>query len=131
MKKIRINKTDIKNIIREEFSDDFELPENKIDAIIKEYLSEREDDLDDEYLEDEYELSPKSKDAITDMIEGLEEMMGDLEIIKDKESNVLVFNDVYLDEYLSDVVRGFNELIDDIRFLSELGSESDNIDDPL
>ena len=65
MKKIKkIGTKNIKNYIKEHFSDDsFLLPEHKIDSIIKEYLSERSESLDEPYIgayEEKTTLSPTS-----------------------------------------------------------------------
>ena len=121
MKKVKkLNSNNIKNIVKEHFLDDSTLPEHKIDNIIKEYLFEREDMLDDDIIEDEYEFSPKTSEALLDMVDGLNEMLDDLEIIKEKEGNVLVFNDVYADEYLNGIILDLNDMMDDIKFLTEL-----------
>lgn len=121
MKNIKkINSKKIRNIVKEHFLDDSTLPEHKIDNIIREYLFEREDMLGDDIIEDEYEFSPKTNEALTDMVDGLGEMLDDLEIIKEKEGDVLVFNDVYVDEYLTGIISDLNDLMEDIKFLTEL-----------
>ena len=122
MKKVKkITSKNIKNIVKEHFLEDTNLPEHKIDAIIKEYLTERDEFLEDENpFGDEYEFSPKTKDAISDMTEGIMEMVDDLEVIKEKEGNVLIFNDVYADEYLNGVISDLNGILDDLKFLTEL-----------
>ena len=117
MKKIKkISSNNIKNIVKEHFLEDSLLPEHKIDNIIKEYLSEREDFLDDEEsLSDGYELSPKSREAILDMTDGLSEMIDDLDIISEKEGNVLLnggeeYTDDILEEVLVDLEEALNKL---------------------
>ena len=63
MKKVKkINHNNIKNIVKEHFlSDNNLLHESKIDSIIKEYLSERDDFLEDESaLEDKLDFSKKN-----------------------------------------------------------------------
>jgi hypothetical protein len=117
MKKIKkISSNNIKNIVKEHFLEDSLLPEHKIDNIIKEYLSEREDFLDDEEsLSDGYELSPKSREAILDMVDGLSEMIDDLDIISEKEGNVLLnggeeYTDDILEEVLVDLEEALNKL---------------------
>jgi len=117
MKKIKkISSNNIKNIVKEHFLEDSLLPEHKIDNIIKEYLSEREDFLDDEEsLSDGYELSPKSREAILDMADGLSEMIDDLDIISEKEGNVLLnggeeYTDDILEEVLVDLEEALNKL---------------------
>ena len=125
MKRIKkINSKNIKNIVKEHFLDDSTLPEHKIDSIIKEYLSERDEILDDEYpLADEYEFSPKTSEALSDMADGLSEMFDDLEIIKEKEGNVIVYDDTYADEYLDDIMNKLEDLMHDITFLTSLNSD--------
>jgi hypothetical protein len=127
MKKIKkINSNNIKNIVKEHFLEDSLLPEHKIDNIIKEYLSERDDFLDnEESLQDEYEFSPKTSEALLDMTDGLSEMIDDLDIIKEKEGNVLVLDDTYADEYLQGLVMELKNVLEDIKLLTKIG---DNLD---
>jgi len=127
MKKIKkISSNSIKNIVKEHFLEDSLLPEHKIDSIIKEYLSEREDFLDDEELQqDEYEFSPKTNEALLDMVDGLSEMADDLDIIKEKEGNVLVLEDTYADEYLQGLIMELKNVLEDIKVLTEI---NDNLD---
>jgi len=127
MKKIKkISSNNIKNIVKEHFLEDSLLPEHKIDSIIKEYLSEREDFLDSEELQqDEYEFSPKTNEALLDMVDGLSEMVDDLDIIKEKEGNVLVLEDTYADEYLQGLIMELKNVLEDIKVLTEI---NDNLD---
>lgn len=122
MKKIKkISSNNIKNIVKEHFLEDSLLPEHKIDSIIKEYLSEREDFLDNEEpIEDEYEFSSKTSEALLDMVDGLNEMVGDLEVIKEKEGNVLVYQDEYADEILEDIIQDLERVVGRISDLTEL-----------
>ena len=127
MKRIKkISSKNIRNIVKEHFLDDSTLPEHKIDSIIKEYLSERDEILDDEYpLADEYEFSPKTNEALSDMADGLSEMLDDLDIIKEKEGNVVVFNGVYADEYLEDIISNLQDLTEDLKYLTNLKSDEE------
>lgn len=127
MKKIKkISSNNIKNIVKEHFLEDSLLPEHKIDTIIKEYLSERDDFLDnEESLQDEFEFSPKTSEALLDMVDGLSEMVDDLDIIKEKEGNVLVLDDTYADEYLQGLVMELKNVLEDIKVLTDVG---DNLD---
>lgn len=129
MKKIKkITSSNIQKIVKEHFLDDSNLPEHKIDTIIKEYLRERESFIDDdEPIADEYEFSPKTSDAISDMIEGLGEMIDDLDIIKEKEGNVLVLDDEYADDYLGRTIEDLEKVIDDLKLLINLNNNK-NID---
>ena len=127
MKKIKkISPNNIKNIVREHFLEDSLLPEHKIDSIIKEYLSERDNFLDDEeFLDDEYEFSPKTNEALSDMVDGLNEMVEDLDIIKEKEGDVLALEDTYADEYLGGLIMELKNVIKDIKLLTELKDNED------
>lgn len=125
MKRIKkITSKGIKKIVKESFLEDTLLPEHKIDSIIKEYLREREDFIDDgSPIEDEYEFSPKTTEALSDMADGLSEMIDDLDIIKEKEGNVLVMGDTYADEYLQGLIMELKNVMEDIKTLTEI---SDN-----
>lgn len=134
MKKVKkINHNNIKNIVKEHFlSDNNLLSESKIDNIIKEYLSERDDYLDDESaLEDKMDFSKKTSNALSDMLDGLNEMVGDLEVIKEKEGNVLVYQDEYADEILEDVIQDLERIVDRINGLTELGDDEGLNDEDL
>jgi len=125
----KINSKSIRNIVKEHFLDDNKLPEHKIDSIIKEYLKERDEILDDEYpLGDEYEFSPKTNEALSDMVDGLSEMVDDLDIIKEKEGNVLVTQDTYADEYLQGLIMELKNVMEDINFLTELKDNREDED---
>jgi hypothetical protein len=134
MKRVKkINHNNIKNIVKEHFlSDNNLLSESKIDNIIKEYLSERDDYLDDESaLEDKMDFSKKTSNALSDMLDGLNEMVGDLEVIKEKEGNVLVYQDEYADEILEDVIQDLERIVDRINGLTELGDDEGLNDEDL
>jgi len=76
-------------------------------------------------LGDEYEFSPKTNEALSDMADGLSEMLDDLDIIKEKEGNVVVFNDVYADEYLEDIISNLQNLMEDLKYLTNLKSDEE------
>jgi hypothetical protein len=125
MKKIKkIGTKNIKNYIKEHFSDDsFLLPEHKIDSIIKEYLSERSESLDEPYIgayEEKTTLSPTSIEVIEDMILTLTEMKSDLEIIQDKESDVLLYKEQYADEIIEYSLRDIKDFIEGLEDIIEL-----------
>ena len=125
MKKIKkIGTKNIKNYIKEHFSDDsFLLPEHKIDSIIKEYLSERSESLDEPYIgayEEKTTLSPTSVELIEDMILTLTEMKSDLEIIQDKESDVLLYKEQYADEIIEYSLRDIKDFIEGLEDIIEL-----------
>lgn len=113
-KKLTVNNKGLKNIIQKSLGNKLTLSENRIDSIIKEYLLERSEDTDYLDYEEKTEFSPKSIDAIEDMISGLKEIVGDMEIIKDKEGDVMIFEDQYADEILSYHIRDIQSTIDDL-----------------
>ena len=126
MKKVKkINHSNIKNIVKEHFlNEKYLLPESRIDSIINEYLSERDEYLDDENsLEDKTNFSSKTSNALGDMVEGINEMLGDLEVIKEKEGNV--YQNEYSDEYLEDVIEDLEDVVDRISALTELSDDED------
>lgn len=128
MKKIKkISPKNLKNIVKEHFLEDTLLSEDKIDRIIKNYLLERDRLLDDDdFLTDRYEIDPQSKESLGDMVDNLNEMLDDLDIIKEKEYNVLVFHDVYADEYLNGIMRDLEDVVDDLKYLLELKDSEKN-----
>jgi hypothetical protein len=131
MRKVKkIGSSGIKNLVKKHFSDNnVFLPEHKIDDIIKEYLFERStNDVSD--FEEKTSFSPKSVEAIQEIIISLLEIKDDLEIIMEKESDVLVYNDQYADEVLSYHVRDLGDLIDDLEDMIDVtkNNNSDNID---
>ncbi len=126
MKKVKkINQSSIKRIVKEQLlNDDLLIPETKVDGIIKEYLSERDEFLEDETaLDDKASFTEKTIDALRDMLMGLTEMIGDLEIIKEKEGNVLVTDDMYSDEVMTKVIDNLNVIVDDLDELEGISKE--------
>lgn len=126
MKRVKkIKQSKIKRIVKEQLlSDDLLIPETKVDGIIKEYLSERDEFLDDETaLDDKVSFTEKTIDALRDMLMGLTEMIGDLEIIKEKEGNVLVTDDMYSDEVMTKVIDNLTIIVDDLDELEGISKE--------
>lgn len=130
MKKV-INTEKLREMVKDRLLGDGGLvPEHRINRIIKEYLSERNEFLDDETpIEDVYEFKPRTQKALEDMSEGLEEMIGDLELIKEKENNVLVDTDVYADGFINDMVSSLEGVKEDLLYLKSLSSGDDEITD--
>jgi hypothetical protein len=110
MKKVRkIDTKNIKKMVKEHFSEDhFSLPEHKIDSIIREYLFERNENI---FTEEKTNFSPKSIDAIEDMILNLSEIADDLDVIKEKEGDILLSKNRYTDEILENYVLDISKLI--------------------
>ncbi len=71
------------------------------------------------------DFSKKTSNALRDMLDGLNEMVGDLEVIKEKEGNVLVYQDEYADEILEGVIQDLESIVDRINDLTELGDDED------
>ena len=62
------------------------------------------------------------------MVDGLSEMVDDLDIIKEKEGNVLVTQDTYADEYLQGLIMELKNVMEDINFLTELKDNKEDED---
>lgn len=121
MKKVKkITTKNLKNIVKENFLEDSFLPEHKIDKIIKEYLLEREELLNSDYLiTEKYEFSPKTIDVFSDMLDGLNEMLDDLDIIKEKEGDVLIVEGYYADENISEIIQKLTDVTKSISKLKK------------
>jgi len=64
------------------------------------------------------------------MVDGLSEMIDDLEVIKEKEGNVVIYTGEYADEYLEDVIQELEIVVGRINALTELKDNEDyNIED--
>lgn len=105
------------------------LSEKKIDKIIKNYLLERED-LDVETYEKSVDsFGEDTKEAFSGMVEGLSEILVDLDFIKEKEGDVLLFQDskdsVYADVHLKGLIDKLSDVIEDIIILTESDTEED------
>jgi|32_taG_2_1085360.scaffolds.fasta_scaffold02606_5 hypothetical protein len=105
------------------------LSEKKIDKIIKNYLLERED-LDIETYEKSVDsFGEDTKEAFSGMVEGLSEILVDLDFIKEKEGDVLLFQDskdsVYADVHLKELIDKLSDVIEDIIVLTESDTEED------
>jgi hypothetical protein len=122
MKKVKkITTKNLKNMVKENFLEDSFLPEHKIDKIIKEYLLEREEFLNNDFLiTEKYEFSPKTVDVFSEMLDGLNEMLDDLDIIKEKEGNVLVLEGYYADEQISEIIEKLSDVTKSISKLKKI-----------
>jgi hypothetical protein len=125
MKKVKkITTKNLKNIVKENFLEDSFLPEHKIDKIIKEYLLEREELLNSDYLiTEKYEFSPKTIDVFSDMLDGLNEMLDDLDIIKEKEGDVLIVEGYYADENITEIIQKLTDVTKSISKLKKKGGQ--------
>lgn len=122
MKKVKINNNKVLDLVRETLNrDGVFVTDKKIDLVIKKYLVEREDLMDDEsYIEDNYSFSEETKKTFKDMVSGLEDTVEDLSIVQIKEGDVLVETDVYSEEYLENVMSDLEDVIERLRFLKGL-----------
>jgi len=123
-KKVKINSKGISKMLKKHLRDSIgDVPENKIDSILREYLLEREESM-DLPLEDEHEFSAKTIEAIEDMVDGLSEMVSDLEIIGEKEGNVLVDGtDYYADDFIHEIVLTLGDVIGWLESLKDVNKD--------
>lgn len=122
MKKIKkINQKNIKNILKNHLTDDVFLPEHRIDSIIKEYLLERNENT---IYDDKYEFSPKSLEILSQSLDNLYDIKDDLEVIKEKEADVLILTDVYCDDYVNNVVGNLEKVIKDIEYMINISNQN-------
>lgn len=129
-KKVSLNNKKIKTIIQRTLGSKLSVSESKIDSIIKEYLSERtEYEYDSDYIE-KTTFSPKSIEVLESMSSGINEMLEDLDIIKEKEGDVLVYNDQYADEVLSYYIRDLQGIMEDLNDLISITRENSSKDEP-
>lgn len=122
MKKIKkINQKNIKNILKNHLTDDVFLPEHRIDSIIKEYLLERNENT---IYDDKYEFSPKSLEILSQSLDNLSDIKDDLEVIKEKEGDLLILTDVYCDDYVNNVVGNLEKVIKDIEYMINISNQN-------
>lgn len=122
MKKIKkINQKNIKNILKNHLTDDVFLPEHRIDSIIKEYLLERNENT---IYDDKYEFSPKSLEILSQSLDNLYDIKDDLEVIKEKEADVLILTNVYCDDYVNNVVGNLEKVIKDIEYMINISNQN-------
>ena len=123
MKIKKINKNLIREYVKDQVGD---VEESRIDKAIREYLIEREEEIYDDIVEETF--SEKTKEALTDMWEALEEMIGDLNIITLKEGDVTIPNfdidgvrgEYSVKEYINDnITEPLEKIQDELMFLSD------------
>jgi hypothetical protein len=96
-KKIKLNGKNIKTLINESLDEDnFNLSEEKIDKIIKNYLLERVDEVDNE----EKTVSNTTISLLEEFESQIDDFLEEMDFINDKDGDVLLENHVYLDEKL-------------------------------
>ena len=126
----KIDSSSIKKIVKKHFTDnDFLIPEHKVDNIIKEYLFERSDSENNGYG-NKLNFSKNSLEVLQDIILTLSEIKDDLEIIMEKESDVLVYVDQYTDEVMNNYIMDLNNIINGLEDISQIrnNKESEDLD---
>ena len=126
----KIDSSSIKKIVKKHFTDnDFLIPEHKVDNIIKEYLFERSDSENNGYG-NKLNFSKNSLEVLQDIILTLSEIKDDLEIIMEKESDVLVYVDQYADEVMNNYIMDLNNVINGLEDISQItnNKESEDLD---
>jgi hypothetical protein len=102
--------------------------ENRIDSIIREYLYERR-----LYMENNQKktFSKKSSETLEEIMSNLSDIVEDLEVIKEKEGDILLYNNKYTDEilenYIQDLKNKSKKLQEMINFTKN-NKNSDNLD---
>ena len=129
-KKVRLNNDKVKKIVTEKLRQDGTfVHESKIDLAIKKYLIERQDNTGSDETESVMSFSSEANHSFEQMIEGLYEIVEDLEIIKTKESDVLVDThpeETYSETYLTEVIMTIEQIIDGLEYLRGLEDEKGN-----
>jgi hypothetical protein len=99
------------------------LSEKKIDTIIKKYLLEREDLDVVTYEKGEISFSEDSKEAFSDIVDGLSEVLVDLDFIKEKEGDVIIHKrnkrDLYADTHLESLISKLTDVVESLVLLIE------------
>lgn len=105
------------------------LSEKKIDKIIKKYLLEREE-VNDDYNEELEDFSEDTKEVFNGMIEGLGEVLVDLDFIKNKEGDVKIYKKynkhLYADNHLNTLINKLEDVINELSFLVE-GEDTEDV----
>lgn len=128
MKNIKkIKKSSISKLVKKNLSDEFLVSENRIDDIIKEYLFERSGFLYDQNQNDVLEFTTKTRKNLSNISDNLLDIISSLQIIKDKEGDVLVYTDVYSDEIISNIINYLIDVRDDIDFLTQLKNDETDL----
>lgn len=136
MKIKKINKNLIREYVKDQVGD---VEESRIDKAIREYLIEREEEVYNDIVEETF--SKKTKEALRDMWDALEEMIGDLNIITLKEGDVTIPNldidgiggENGVKEYINDnIINPLEKIQDELMFLSDDPEDSmDNLEDSI
>lgn len=117
----------IKNIIKDNLKTKKVLSENRIDSIIKEYLFERHSYINDG--ERKINFSKKSRESLEEIVSNLNDIVDDLEMIKDKEGDTILFESKYADDlletHINDIRKKIKNLQEIIDFTKKNNSKED------
>lgn len=107
-------KNKIKSIIKDNLIIKKKISENRLDSIIKEYLLERNN------YDEKTKFSKKSIDSLEEIVSNLNDIVEDLEIIKEKEGDTILFENKYTDDlfenHITDIKKKIKSLQDIINF---------------
>lgn len=93
----------IRNIIKDNLKTKKVLSESRIDSIIREYLFERNN------INDKTKFSKKSIESLEEIVSNLNDILEDLEIIKEKEGDTILFENKYTDDILETHIKDISE----------------------
>lgn len=121
-KRIRLNNDKVKKLVTEKLRQDGTLiQETKIDKAIKQYLTERSEDMDPESTPTAF--SEKAKKTLNDMATALMDIVEDLRIIQTKEPDVLIEmhpKEIYSESYLEELIYDVESVLEHIEYLHGL-----------
>jgi uncharacterized FlaG/YvyC family protein len=98
-------KKKIRNIIKDNLKSEKVLSENRLDSIIREYLFERKNN------EEKTKLSKKSTESLEEIVSNLNDIVEDLEIIKEKDGDTLLFENKYTDDLLETHIKDIKKKV--------------------
>ena len=123
-RKIRLNKNSVTNIIREKLRrDGTVVNESKIDRAIKKYLSERTEDVGEAPEGSVTSFGDDTKEAFSDMVHGLNDIVEDLRVIQTKEPDVLVEmhpEEQYSEFYMEQLIEAIEWVVEGLEYLRDL-----------
>jgi hypothetical protein len=117
----------IKNIIKDSLKSKKKITENRIDSIIKEYIFERPSYLSND--NQKVNFSKKSTETLEEIVSNLNDIVEDLETIKEKESDTILFESRYADDllegHIKDIKKKINSLQEIVNFTKNNISKED------
>lgn len=113
----------IKNIIKNNLKTKKVLSENRIDSIIREYLFERNN------ISDKSRFSKKSIESLEEIVSNLNDILDDLEIIKEKEGDTILFENRYTDDILETHIKGIGKKIKNLQEIIDFTKNNNSKED--